>query len=98
MSGALPAEKIVPYLARGVCVPFQVTQTRRAEEFVLCCLHCFHHALVKLMPKSVGSETRLRGRVRNSLPHGEKHCNIDGLMCQVVNQLRCLHPQTRMGF
>ena len=95
MSGALPAEKVVPYLARSVCMPFQMTQTRRAEEFVLCCLHCFHHARVILIPKSVGSETRLRSRAENSLPHGINKCIIEQLFCQVMNGLRFLHPQPK---
>ena len=95
MSHTLPAEKIVPYLARGVCVPFQVTQTRRAEEFVLCCLHCFHHARVILIPKSVGSETRLRSRAENSLPHGINKYIIEQLFCQMMNVLRFLHPQPK---
>ena len=88
MSGALPAEKVVPYLARNVCLLFQMAQTRRAKEFISCCIHCFHPARVKLMPKSAGSETRLRGRVRQSVPHGDNKDIIVSLVCHVKKVLK----------
>ena len=41
VSELLPAKEIVPYLARGICMSFQMPQTTRAKEFVVCRLHGF---------------------------------------------------------